>query len=128
MSEYRVNAHFNEKSALIETDLTLISFIEDDTHIVYSAALDLTGYGKTEAEAKASFEIALEEFVRYTTAKNSIFKELTRLGWKVSGKAQKTALPPSFETLQERNPQFQHTVESVPHTIIRQPMRIPQYA
>ncbi len=128
MSNYRVNANFKEKGVPIETNLNLISFQEDGTHIVYSAALDMSGYGKTELEAIESFKLALEEFVRYTMAKNTMFKELTRLGWNIRGKDQKTAHPPSFETLQEKNPQFQHMIESVPHTIIRQPMRIPQYA
>jgi len=128
MGNYHVNANFKEKSGLVETNLNLISFKEDDSHIVYAAALDLSGYGKTEEEAIESFKEALEEFVRYTMAKNTIYIELARLGWNVSGKDKKVAHPPSFETLQEKNPQFQHMIESVPHTVIRQPMRIPQYA
>ena len=125
MANYKVNAQFREHGIPIETNLNLVSFQEDGTYIVYSAALDMSGYGKTEQEAIESFKLALEEFVRYTMAKNTIFKELERLGWKVSGKERKTAQPPSFETLQEKNPVFKHMIESVPHTIIRQPMRIP---
>ncbi|HYM20378.1 MAG TPA: hypothetical protein VEW28_05160 [Candidatus Kapabacteria bacterium] len=128
MANYKVQAHFHEKGVPIETNLNLISFQEDGNHIVYSAAMDMSGYGKTEQEAIESFKLALEEFVRYTMAKNTIFKELARLGWNVSGKEKKTAHPPSFETLQEKNPEFKHMIESVPHTVIRQPMRIPQYA
>ncbi|MBS1902140.1 MAG: hypothetical protein JSS75_00355 [Bacteroidetes bacterium] len=128
MSNYRVNAQFKEQGVAVETNLNLISFQEDGTYIVYSAAMDMSGYGKTESEALESFKIALEEFVRYTMAKKTIFEELARLGWSISGKTKKTAFPPSFETLQERNPHFQQIIESVPHTVIRQPIRIPQYA
>lgn len=128
MSNYKVRATFEEQGIPIETTLHLISFEEDGNHIVYSAAMDMTGYGKSEAEAIKSFEITLEEFVRYTMAKNTMYNELERLGWSISGKNQKTAKPPSFEMLQQKNPEFQHMIESIPHTMIRQSMRIPQYS
>ena len=32
--------------------------------VIYSPALDLSGYGSSEDEAKGSFEIALEEFIK----------------------------------------------------------------
>lgn len=49
----------------IKKDLTLISFIEDGVHILYSPDLDLPGYGYTEDEAKQSFRVALEAFLQY---------------------------------------------------------------
>lgn len=69
----------------IKTNLSLISFIEDGVHIIYSPALDLSGYGNTEGEAKDSFEIVLSEFFNYCMNKKTIFDELKRLGWKVKG-------------------------------------------
>lgn len=50
-------------------DLSLIPFNEGDVIIIYSPALDLSGYGYNEKEAKESFEITLEEFLNYIIEK-----------------------------------------------------------
>ncbi len=66
-----------------EVILSLFSFIDDEVHIIYSPALDLSGYGKSEEDAKQSFEIALEEFIKYTNNKQTLTKELERLSWEM---------------------------------------------
>ena len=67
----------------VNVSVPLLSFKEDDTFIVYSPALDVSGYGDTEEEARKSFEITLEEFINYTLNKKTFQSELTRLGWKI---------------------------------------------
>jgi hypothetical protein len=74
------------KTHKIKVSLTLISFKENNVIIIYSPALDLSGYGKNESEAKQSFEIAIEEFLRYTIDKGTFESELKKLGWKISEK------------------------------------------
>lgn len=69
----------------IKTNLSLLSFVEEGIHIIYSPALDLSGYGNTEGEAKESFEVVLSEFFNYCMNKKTVFDELKRLGWKVKG-------------------------------------------
>lgn len=49
--------------------------------IIYSPALDLSGYGNTINEAKESFKIALEEFIRYTLNENTFNDVMKKLGW-----------------------------------------------
>jgi len=67
----------------VNVSVPLLSFKEDDTFIVYSPALDVSGYGDTEEEARKSFELTLEEFINYTLNKKTFQSELTRLGWKI---------------------------------------------
>lgn len=81
----------------INVKLSLIEFEEDGLHFVYSPALDLTGYGKTEEEAKESYNLAMEEFLKYTNNKETVFKELERLGWTISKR--KKIIAPSLSTL-----------------------------
>ena len=70
-------------SSIIHTELPLISFVEDDVHFVYCPALDLTGYGNNESEAKNSFTQTLKIYFDYTTNKKTLQKDLEDHGWKV---------------------------------------------
>lgn len=88
-----------------EVRLSLLKFKEDDVLIIYSPSLDLSGYGKDLRSAKRSFEIAMEEFVRYTTNKGTLVKELKQLGWKISGsKNQPKYQPPHLDELFVKRP------------------------
>ena len=59
--------------------------------------MDLTGYGKTEEEAKKSYDLAMEEFLKYTSSKETTLQILEQLGWTVSNKKKVTA--PSLSAL-----------------------------
>lgn len=96
------SGHYRNGRNAIDVKLSLIEFEEDGLHFVYSPALDLTGYGKTELEAQDSYGQAMEEFLRYTTTKKTILKELGRLGWKIS-KKKMVAAPSLTELIQSRD-------------------------
>lgn len=81
----------------VKVKLSLIEFEEDGLHFIYSPALDLTGYGKTEEEAKTSYNLAMEEFLKYTSNKETLLKELQRLGWTVNTK--KNLAAPSLSSM-----------------------------
>ena len=85
----------------VNVSVPLLSFKEDDdTFIVYSPALDVSGYGDTEEEARKSFEITLEEFINYTLNKKTFQSELTRLGWKIKKQtASHKYIPPQLDEL-----------------------------
>ena len=53
----------------IKCSLPLIIFEEDNNVITYCPALDLSGYGSNEEEAKKSFEVTLSEYFKYTVNK-----------------------------------------------------------
>ncbi len=101
----RINDEYAKKNEKYVIVLQLFAFVEEHTHHLYSPALDLFGYGDTEQEAEESFSIVLEEFVRYTTNKGTLRKELERLGWSVknnnrNNKRLNISSPP-FEQLME---------------------------
>lgn len=93
MANYQYRASVRDGKATFKYDMPVFSFMDDDTFIVYAPALDLSGYGKTEKEAKISFNEVFRAFVNYTSNKNTLFKELKRLGWKV-GKQTKLSTKP----------------------------------
>ena len=94
-SRYRDGHHH------INVKLSLIEFEEDGLHFVYSPALDLTGYGVTEKDARDSYNIAMEEFLKYTSNKTTINKELKRLGWTITNtKIQAPTLPQLIQSRQ----------------------------
>jgi hypothetical protein len=82
--------------------VSLITFQEEGLFFMYSPALDLTGYGKTEEEAKSSYHLAMEEFLKYTTHKKTLFRELERLGWTIS-KMKKFSAPTLPELIKSRD-------------------------
>lgn len=71
------------KSAKVTVEVPVIIFEEDGVTFIYTPALDLTGYGRDEDEARASFGETLEEFLRYTINKGTLHDVLVSYGWKV---------------------------------------------
>ena len=66
----------NETEANVNVDL--LQFEEDGRTIIYSPAFDLSGYGNNKEEAKASFEISIEEFFSiHTQQKDSLHRTKT---------------------------------------------------
>jgi len=55
---------------------------EGDTAIVYSPALEISGYGKTLEEAQTDFHHAVKIFMEETAANGTLEKALETLGWK----------------------------------------------
>ena len=101
-------------------DLSLIEFQEDQVTIIYSPALDLSGYGNNLQEAKNSFSEALQEFFRYTNNKNTTEKILENLGWLVKGKKEKPKFnPPKNSDLVQTNPLFNDIVNNKDYRVSR---------
>lgn len=100
----------------IEVNIPLIIFQEDNVHIVYCPALELSGYGYSESEAKASFETALSEFLLYVTRKNTLATVLTGLGWRIKSK-NKPMIPPSLDELSAGNESVKNILDNIPHQI-----------
>lgn len=63
--------------------VVLFSFQDADNYIVYSPQLDISGYGKTQKEALSSFDYCLAGFLDYSAKNETLFDELTCLGWKL---------------------------------------------
>ncbi|WP_133271529.1 hypothetical protein [Hymenobacter radiodurans] len=96
---------------VMEVGLSLLSYRDEDLHVIFSPALDMFGYGHTDKEARASFDETLGEFLRYTGNKGSLQNELARLGWKTAGRASnRTYKAPEFSRLLRQNDQLQDIV------------------
>ncbi len=103
MAKIQFKGSIKDTRNIHQFELSLFSFIDEGVRIIYSPALDLSGYGKTVAEAKVSFELTLEEFVRYTSNKNSLQKELKRLGWEIKKKSKPYSAPELSSMLQKND-------------------------
>ena len=111
MDKKRANAKYSNGRENVEFSVSIFLWEESSIFYVYSPALDLTGYGLTKEEARESFETVLEEFVKYTHNKKTIFQELENLGWAVN-KRKKRVVSPDFEDLLSENEHFRHLYKS----------------
>lgn len=103
MKEGRLNAHITNGKTEHRINLKILKWVEDGIHFMYAPALDLTGYGASEGESNESFKVMLEEFIKYTDNKKTLFAELQRLGWKVN---KKKVTPPAYDELLRQNDTF----------------------
>jgi hypothetical protein len=95
------SSKYRDEHNWINVRVSLIEFEEDGLHFIYSPALDLTGYGKTDKETKESYNLAMEEFLAYTTHKKTAIQVLKKLGWTV--KKKNITAPSLSELLQSRS-------------------------
>jgi hypothetical protein len=104
-----VTGSYRNRHNKVEFNLFLKGWFDQETgfHFLYSPALDLTGYGETFEAAKRSFEFTLDEFIKYTHTKNTIFDELEHLGWLVN-RRKKRVQAPDIEHLLEDNETFRN--------------------
>ena len=116
---------FGTKS--IKIDLQVLFFEEDNIQYAYMPSFDLTGYGNTEGEAKESLTVVLDEFLRYTLNKNTLFNEMQRLGWKIKSK-KKPMYAPQMSDLINTNDQLKDIVNSKQYTTSNYQVNVPAFA
>lgn len=113
MSKLLINANYGIGNAHYNIILTLLEFEEDNNTIIYSPALDISGYGNNHEEAKKSFGIALEEFVNYTNNKKTLESYLEKMGWSILGSKKKPKFePPKNSDLVSKNPFYSEIIDS----------------
>lgn len=106
MGKLEFSGNFVKSDLKVNVRVDVISFIEDGITILYCPALDISGYGKGEREAKESFELTLDEFFKYTINKGTFTSELKRLGWTIKSKRKFKATPPDMQKLLRDNEHF----------------------
>lgn len=111
----------------IEIRLVLLSYIDDNVHVIYSPALDLYGYGNDELEARASFSTTLEEYIAFTTEENSLSADLSRLGWAVNPQSHRVTMP-AWTSLVNKNQHLNDVMLNRPFKKFDQPIRFPAFA
>jgi hypothetical protein len=121
MAHLSIRADLGFKDKKYHVGLSLVEFKEDDVFIIYSPALDLSGYGYSLKEAKDSFSEALSEMFRYSTNKKTTDKLLADLGWSVKGSKKKPKFnPPKDSDLVHSNPLYNEIVNNKNYTVSRE--------
>jgi len=101
MSKKFIEANYDDGEHKVKVGLILLLWKTDDVYFQYSPELDITGYGKSEKEAKKSFEYVLEDFIAYTLKKGTIFDELEKLGWTTNKKKKRLRAPEEDQLLED---------------------------
>ena len=91
------------KGNRVDAQLDIYTFKEDGYEVLYCPALDISAYGDDKEEAKRSFEIRFEEYLKYCLAKNTLVKDLQNHGWKIKSTKQKKIKSPTVEEMLMRN-------------------------
>jgi hypothetical protein len=121
MSNLHISADLGFNNGKYRVGLSLVEFKEDEITIIYSPALDLSGYGQSEIDAKNSFSEALHEFFRYTNNKKTLDKVLKKLGWSIKGSKKKPKFnPPKDSELVNSNPLYNEIVNKKDYKVSRE--------
>ena len=86
-----------DDSGSVKISVSLFTFKEGDVYIAYCPSLDLSGYDRDEAKAKADFEIVLADYLSWQMRNGTLREDLAAHGWHI-GKA-KGNEPPMEEML-----------------------------
>lgn len=108
----------------VSVTLDVYVFKEDDSFIAYSPALDISGYGDSEEEAKASFSIVMNEYIAYCLTKRTLVKDLRAHGWKVKSLKQRKMSAPSFDSLLQSNETFKDILQNKEYRKLAEPFPI----
>lgn len=81
------------------TEVFVVIVKEGDYFVAYCPPLELSSYGKTEAEARAAFEEAMQIFVEETERKGTLEKVLLNLGWTLRKKPTPEYQPPQLQAV-----------------------------
>ena len=107
----RYEGEVSASCSRVSVKLPVILFEDGGSLVLYCPALDLGGYGATEDEAKASFDIVIEEYFRYAVAKGTLAADLEKLGWSVNASSRKV-VPPALDASLMKNRAFRKIFNS----------------
>jgi len=128
MKSLNAESRFSNEKGNINVKVPVLSFKEDNAHIIFCPALDLSGSGNTEAEAKESFTIVVSEYLNYTTHKGTLWADLKKLGWTIQKNKKKPATPPPMSELLESNDEFSRIFDNYPYKKFDTGVSLPAYA
>ena len=127
MQHGKLKGEKNIGSKSVKVNLQVLFFEEENIHYAFMPSLDLTGYGNSGEEAKDSLAVVLEEFLRYTLNKNTLFIEMQRLGWKIKTKS-KPMFAPQMSELINSNDQLKDIVNSKQYYTSNYQVNLPAFA
>ncbi len=128
MKSLNVEGKFSNEKGDYTIKLPVISFKEDNAHIIFCPALDLSGSGNTESQAKESFATVVAEYMNYTTHKKTLLADLKKLGWTIYKNRKKLASPPSMSVLLKTNEEFSRIFNNYSYKKFDTGVNLPAYA
>ena len=128
MKSLNAGSKFSNEKGNITVKVPVLSFKEENTHVIYCPALDLSGSGNTDAEAKESFVITVAEYLNYTSHKGTLWVDLKKLGWTIKKNKKKPAIPPPMSELLESNDEFSRIFDNYPYKKFDTGVSLPAYA
>ena len=90
--------------------LDVVFYKEDGITYAYAPSLDLVGYDTHVEGAKRSFEIVLNEYLKYGIENNTLSEDLTRHGWLSSREEEFDS--PQFAVILQKSKQLQRVVNN----------------
>jgi hypothetical protein len=110
MNNLEYKGNFSNDNTTVKMQLPMVVYVDDDSiHYMYCPALDLTGYGHSDKEAKKSFEQTLKLYLDYTVNKQTLIADLKAHGWSLKNK--KNLVSPPFRDLLKHNKDFENIVD-----------------
>ena len=98
------------RKATVKMQLPVVAYVDDNSiHYRYCPALDLTGYGHSDREAKSSFKQTLKLYLDYTVNKQTLIDDLKACGWRLRSRI--NLVSPPFSDLLKHNKDFENIVE-----------------
>jgi hypothetical protein len=129
MAKVNFSAKLKNPKAIVDTHLSLLSFVENDIHYLYSPELDIYGYGQNETQARDSFTITFKETISYMVNKSTLTEELRSLGWTVKkNKKEVLYTPPLFSHLIKENEEVRNIVNTKVYTKYNHAVQLPAVA
>lgn len=127
MKQTGLSGKWTQGDNTINVNVPVMLFQEDGNHIAYVPALDISGYGKTEDEAKSSLAVSLDEYFSYTTNKNTLLADLKAHGWAIKKKT-KPFIAPAITDLINKNEYLNDILNQRAYKMDRMDVAMPQYA
>lgn len=109
----------------VNSQLAVFLFREDENYIAYSPALDLSGYGKSEEEARQSFDIVLKEYFAYALSEGTLYQDLQKHGWNVHNDQITT---PCISVLIANSQELSDILEQKDFKKYNEPIQLPAFA
>jgi len=108
--------------------LPLISFEEGGATICYCPALDISGYGYSEKEAMDSYKYVMAEYLDHSIQKDTLQKDLKRMGWHITTNLRKNIIPPPVTMLLEHNTNFKRVFEKFDYKKLSTSVQFPAFS
>lgn len=128
MPTHSFKAEYETANARINIVLGVYIFMDENIFIAYCPALDLSGYGKNEQEAKESFGEVMRQYIEYGLHKHTLVEDLQKHGWNVKSMKQRKFKSPNIETMMKNNPEFKDIIENKDYSKYSENIDIPAFA